>query len=169
MESFRIFLDTDVLINWLVMETDPNTRFNLWRCPYEIVELIEEGQIEGHTSLTNIFEVRFVLRGKKRYGEKKIKECMESLFRLIEIEVPDSGDMLEANRLQSEQPLDPFDSIGLSIILVKSAILVSRDDDFIRHANKLNVGVYTPEEFLAKYFPIIFERIKADLGITEEK
>ena len=169
MESFRIFLDTDVLINWLVMETDPNTRFTLWRYPYEIVELIEEGQIEGHTSLTNIFEVRFVLRRKKRYGEKKIKECIKSLFRLIEIEVPDSGDMLEANRLQSEQPLDPFDSIGLSIILVKSAILVSRDDDFIRLANKLNVEVYTPEEFLAKYFPIIFERIKADLGIAEEK
>ncbi len=166
MESFRIFLDTDVLINWLAKETDPNTGFNLWRCPYEIIELIEGGQIEGRTSLTNIFEVRFVLRRKKRYSKKKINECIESLFRVIEIEVPDSGDMLEANRLQSEQPLDPFDSIGLSIILLKSAILVSRDDDFIRLANKLNAEAYTPEEFLEKYFLSIFERIENERDNT---
>jgi hypothetical protein len=65
---------------------------------------------------------------------------------------------LEANRLQSEQPLDPFDSIGLGIILVKSAILVS-----------LNVEAYTPEEFLESYFPNVFGLIKDDLGITKEK
>ncbi len=41
MESFRIFLDTDVLINWLAKEIDPNTGFDLWRCPYAIIELIE--------------------------------------------------------------------------------------------------------------------------------
>jgi len=40
MESFRIFLDTDVIINWLAKETDPNTGFDLWRCPYEIIELL---------------------------------------------------------------------------------------------------------------------------------
>lgn len=119
MENFRIFLDTDVLINWLAKEIDPNTGYSLLRCPYEIIELIEEGQIEGHASLTNIFETRFVLRRKKIYGEKKIRECITGLFGVIKIEVPDSGDMLEANRLQSEQPLDPFDSIGLSIILAK--------------------------------------------------
>jgi len=165
MESFRIFLDTDILINWLAKEIDPNTGFNLWRCPYEIIELIERGEIEGHTSLTNIFEIRFVLRRKKKYGEKKIVECIKSLFGAIEIDVPDSGDMLEANRLQSEQPLDPFDSIGLSIILVNSAILVSRDDEFIELAKKLNVEAYTPEEFLESYFSNIFERIKNELGI----
>jgi predicted nucleic acid-binding protein len=159
MESSRIFLDTDVLINWLAKEIDPNTGFNLWRCPYEIIELIEREQIEGHTSLTNIFEIRFVLRGEKRYSEKKIRECIESLFGTVEIEVPDSGDMLEANRLQGEQPLDPFDSIGLSIILVNSAILVSRDDEFIKLTKKLNVEAYTPEEFLERYFPNALKRI----------
>ena len=71
MESFRIFLDTDVLINWLAKEIDPNTGFDLWRCPYAIIELIERREIVGHTSLTNIFEVRFVLRRKKRYSEGK--------------------------------------------------------------------------------------------------
>ena len=98
--------------------------------------------------------------GRRDIARKKIRECIESLFGAIEIEVPDSGDMLEANRLQSEQPLDPFDSIGLGIILVKSAILVSRDDEFIKLAKKLNAEAYTPEEFLERYFPNIFVRIK---------
>ncbi len=106
------------------------------------------------------------MRRKKKYSEKKIKDCIETLFGAIEIEVPDSG---EANRLQSVQPLDPFDSIGLGIILVKSAILVSRDDEFIKLAKKLNVEAYTPEEFLESYFPNVFGLIKDDLGITKEK
>jgi predicted nucleic acid-binding protein len=109
------------------------------------------------------------LRRKKRYSEEKIKDGIETLFGTIEIEVPDSGDMLEANRLQSEQPLDPFDSIGLSIILIKSAILISRDDEFIKLAKKLNVEAYTPEELLERYFPNIFGRIKDNLGIPEER
>ncbi|MCW3141645.1 MAG: hypothetical protein N2V72_05650 [Methanophagales archaeon] len=89
---------------------------------------------------------------------------MVLMFGAIEIEVPDSGDMLEANRLQSEKPLDPFDSIGLGIILVKSTILVSRDDEFIKLVKKLNAEAYTPEEFLKSYFPNIFVRIKDAMG-----
>lgn len=57
MARFRIFPDTDVLISWLAKEIDLNTGFDLWWCPYEIIELIERGEIKGHTSLTNIFEL----------------------------------------------------------------------------------------------------------------
>ncbi len=163
MKSFKVFLDTDVLINWLAKEIDTNAGFNLWKCPYEIIKLIESGQIEGCTSLTNIFEVRFILRRKKRYSEKKIRECVGSLLGAIETEVPDLGDMLEANRLQSEQPLDPFDSIGLSTIIVKSAILISRDGEFLELVKELNIEAYTPEEFLESYFPNLLEIIKDDL------
>ena len=49
-------LDTDVLISWLAKEIDPNTGLNLRQCRYEIMEWIERGEIEGHMSLTNIFE-----------------------------------------------------------------------------------------------------------------
>ena len=52
LKSFRIFLDTDVLINWLAKEIDIKTGFDLWPCPYEIIELIEKREIVGHTSLT---------------------------------------------------------------------------------------------------------------------
>ncbi|NQE45481.1 hypothetical protein C5S31_05615 [ANME-1 cluster archaeon GoMg2] len=56
MARFRIFRDTDVLINGLAQEIDRNTGFDFWRCPYESIELIEGGAIKGHTSLTHIFE-----------------------------------------------------------------------------------------------------------------
>ncbi|MEA1957389.1 MAG: antitoxin AF2212-like protein [Euryarchaeota archaeon] len=71
------------------------------------------------------------IRAKARYEDKVLKHLeelgleegeeveIETLFGAIEIEVPDSGDMLEANRLQN-----------------------------------------TPEEFLERYFPNIFVRIK---------
>lgn len=52
---------------------------------------------------------------------------------------------------------------------INSAILVSRDDEFMELAKKLNVEADTPEEFLESYFSNIFERIKDDLVITKEK
>ena len=48
---------------------------------------------------------------------------------------------------------------------INPAILVSRDDEFLELAKKLNVEAYTPEEFLERYFHNIFERIKNELGI----
>ena len=96
----------------------------------------------------------------------KIKECLESLFKAVEIDVPDSVDILEANELQSKNPLDPFDSIGLSIIRVSSAVLISRDNDFIELVRGLNVEACTPEEFLEKKFSNVFEKVKNELGET---
>jgi predicted nucleic acid-binding protein len=62
MEKSNIFLDTDVILNWLIKEVDQNTGFKLWKCPYEIMKLIEKNDIKAYTSITNIFEIRFVLR-----------------------------------------------------------------------------------------------------------
>ncbi len=41
MARFRIFRDTDVLINWLAQEIDRNTGFDLWRCPYDIFDRVK--------------------------------------------------------------------------------------------------------------------------------
>ncbi|MEX2752151.1 MAG: hypothetical protein Q6366_009730 [Candidatus Freyarchaeota archaeon] len=38
MENISVSLDTDVLINWLAKETDPNTGEELWRDPYKILK-----------------------------------------------------------------------------------------------------------------------------------
>ena len=50
MENISIFLDTDVLINWLAKEVDPNTGEELWRAPLRILKKIEVGELSGFTS-----------------------------------------------------------------------------------------------------------------------
>jgi hypothetical protein len=48
MEKSNVFLDTDVILNWLTKEVDLNTGFKLWKCPYEIMKLIENKEIIAH-------------------------------------------------------------------------------------------------------------------------
>ncbi len=164
MEKPRIFLDTDVLINWIVKEVDKNTGFKLWRCPYEIMKLVESGDVAANTALTNIFEIRFVLRRKMKFSEANIKDFISDIYKNMIIEIPDSLDMLSANKLQDEYPLDPFDAIGLSIVKsIDSVSLVSRDSDFLQLSGNINAEAYSPEKFLQLYFPEVFDGIKSDL------
>jgi hypothetical protein len=68
MESIRVFLDTDVLINWLAKETDPNTGKKLWEQPYRILKMIEKGRISGTTSLINLMEISLFSEERKSGG-----------------------------------------------------------------------------------------------------
>jgi predicted nucleic acid-binding protein len=164
MEKPKIFLDTDVLINWIVKEVDKNTGFKLWRCPYEIMKLVEVEKVIVYTALTNVFEIRFVLRRKMKFSEEKIKGFISDIYRNLSIEIPDSLDLLSANKLQDEHPLDPFDAIGLSIVhSIDSVSLISRDGDFLQLAENINTEAYFPEKFLQLYFPEVFDGVKADL------
>lgn len=164
MEKPRIFLDTDVLINWIAKEVDKNSGFKLWICPYEIMRLVETKKVTAFTAMTNVFEIRFVLRRKMKYSEVKIKGFINDVYSNVSIEIPDSMDMLSANKLQEDYTLDPFDAIGLSIIQsIDSVSLVSRDSDFMQLAESINTGVHTPEKFLQEYFPQIFNKIKTEM------
>jgi len=163
MEKSSIFLDTDVILNWLTKEEDSNTGFKLWKSPYEIMKLIDKGEIIAYSSITNVFEIRFVLRRKKKCPEIKIKNFIANLFKKINIEIPDYIDMLTANRLQDNYSLDPFDSIGLGIIqTMHKTSLISRDSDFMKITKDLGIDSYTPEKFIEVYFPDIFKEIKTD-------
>ena len=164
MEKLQIFLDTDVLINWIAQEVNKNSCFKLWKCPYEILKLVESDEIIAYTAMTNVFEIRYVLRRKMKYSDDKIKNFLNDIFNNIKIEIPDSIDMLDANKLQDENPLDPFDAIGLSIVkAINSCILVSRDSDFIRLTENSNSNACVPEKFLQLYFPELFDKIKIEL------
>ena len=99
-----------------------------------------------------------------KYENEKIKEFLTDLFGNVSIEIPDSMDMLLANKLQDDNPLDPFDAIGLSIVQsINSCILVSRDSDFIKLTEKNDTNGYVPEKFLQIYFPELFNDVKNDL------
>lgn len=152
----KVFFDTDVVINWLAKEVDPETGEKLWVAPYRIIKLLEGGEVEGYSSLINIMEIRFVLRRKKDHSEEKIRELLEEFREKFIVEVPDNLDLLEADKLQREYPLDPFDSIYFALSeIITNEILLTRDEDFqeIIEESDIKVTSMNPEQFLKTKFP----------------
>ena len=148
MEPIRILLDTDVVINWLVQETESVSEKQLWKAPYEIVKLAESKAVLGIISLTTLMEIRYLLRRKKSYATHQIEDDISRLITIFDVVIPDEINLLKANTLQAEHPLDPFDSIQLSICIgLKPITLISRDKDFIG-VSKQFIDAFAPEEFL---------------------
>lgn len=141
MAKSNIFLDTDVILNWLTKEVDQKTGFKLWKCPYELMKFVENEKIRAYTSITNLLEIRFVLRRKKKCPEIKIKNFISNLYDNINIEIPDYVDLLTANKLQDNYAFDPFDSISLGIVqsMPEESILVSRDVAFRELSTKCGI------------------------------
>lgn len=148
MEPARVLLDTDVIVNWLVRETESVTGKELWKAPYTIINLAETGKLSARISLTTLMELRFLLRRKKAYSHHKIEEDLTALTSVVDVIIPDEMSLIKANLLQEKHPLDPFDAMHLSICIgMESAILVSRDRDFIKVARH-HVTAMNPEEFI---------------------
>ena len=152
MENISVFLDTDVLINWLVKEVDPNTGEELWRAPLRILKEIEIGELSGFTSIINLMEIIFVLRRKKRWKDEKI---ISTIGRIREIPnfsvlIPTEADMISAYSIQTAFALDPFNSIYYSISRRRIDYIISRDSDFISIVNTAEKKpvAFTPERFL---------------------
>jgi len=152
MENISVFLDTDVLINWLAKEVDPNTGEELWRAPLRILKEIEVGELSGFTSIINLMEIIFVLRRKKRWKDEKI---ISTIGRIREIPnfsvlIPTEADMISAYSIQTVFALDPFNSIYYSISRRRIDYIISRDSDFISIVNNAEkrLVAFTPERFL---------------------
>jgi predicted nucleic acid-binding protein len=152
MGSIDVFLDSDVLLNWLCREVDPNSQFELWKAPYEIIKGIEEDRIKGRTSLVNLMEIRFVLRRKKKWAEEEITDTFARIQGMSELTVivPQGKDMISAFNLQAQMKLDPFDALYLGMS-EECAHIVTRDRDFMDIANSVKRGfALSPEDFLEK-------------------
>ena len=148
MEPARVLLDTDVIVNWLVRETESVTGKELWKAPYAIIKLAESGDVSARISLTTLMELRFLFRRKKSYPHNKIEEDLATLTSVVDMLIPDEISLVKANLLQEKYPLDPFDAIHLSLCIgMESAILISRDKDFIKVARH-HVAAMNPEEFI---------------------
>lgn len=144
----NILLDTDVVVNWLLQETETASGRELWKSPYELVKRTENGSVSGMISLTTLMEIRFLLRRKKSYTIPQIEHDISKLSSIFEVTIPDEINLLKANTLQAEHLLDPFDSIHLALCIgIKPITLVSRDKDFIKIAKKF-IAAATPEEIL---------------------
>ena len=148
MEHSRVLLDTDVIVNWLIQETETISNKELWKAPYEIIKLIEAKDLFGIISLTTLLEIRFLLRRKKKYTFHQVEADIRKLTSILDVVIPDEITLLKANALQIDLPLDPFDAICLAISIGASPIvLLSRDKDFIQ-ISKQFLGAMTPEDFL---------------------
>ena len=143
-----VILDTDVLVNWLAMETEPLTQRKLWAAPLRIIESMEAKEIRGYVSLTSILEIRFLLKRKFKRSANDVNEDVALISGLFDILVPDRMELLRANKLQEEYSLDPFDAILLATTFsLPSAILISRDSKFLAIAARLTEAML-PEKFL---------------------
>ena len=70
-------------------------------------------------------------------SKEKIESYIKKLLGLLEIVIPDEIALLKANELQTNELLDPFDSILLvTAISIKPFSLVSRDKSFTKIASK---------------------------------
>jgi len=154
MAATRVFLDTDVLINWLAKETEPGTRRALWKAPYQILKKIEAGKFTGCTTLLNLMEIIFVLRRKKRWGERDIVSAISKLQRIpnLTVLVPTEADVIVAYNLQSTFLLGPFDALYYAMMRTTADFLVSRDRDLlaaVNQAERREVAL-TPEDLLQR-------------------
>lgn len=148
MDTPRVLLDTDVVINWLVQEVETVSGKELWKAPYEIVRRAEKKAITAFISLTTLMEVRYLLRRKKTFVSRQVEEDLNTITSVIDVIIPDEISLLKANTLQAEHPLDPFDAIHLSLCMgLEPVTLVSRDGDFINIAKKF-IAALAPEEFI---------------------
>lgn len=150
--QITVILDTDVVTNWLIKEIETATKRKLWKMPHKIISLIENRKLKGIITLTTLLEIRFLLRRKKKYNERQIEEFINDITDILEIAIPDEISLLEANKLQSENTLDPFDAISLGLcIILKPSVFISRDSEFLKIASQF-ITALTPEKFAESFF-----------------
>ncbi|MCK4859565.1 MAG: PIN domain-containing protein [Candidatus Omnitrophica bacterium] len=146
-----VLLDTDVVVNWLIKEVESQTAKELWKSPYKIISFIEDRKLRGLICLTTLLEIRFLLRRKRNFTDQQIENFINEITGIFEVVVPDEISLLEANKLQSKERLDPFDTILLAVSIVSEFnVLISRDRSFLKIAS-FHISVYTPEDFLKQY------------------
>jgi PIN domain nuclease of toxin-antitoxin system len=140
-------IDSDVIINWLSQETETITGNPLWMAPAAILELGERKLILNHVSLCSFLEIRYVLRRKEKRDARQINSDLRAFESIVYRLTPDEEELHEADRLQEEHALDPFDSILLAQAVRKQTSLISRDLKFVNIASHY-VPAMTPEQYI---------------------
>jgi PIN domain nuclease of toxin-antitoxin system len=143
----KLILDSDVLINWLTLEEETTSGRKLWVAPAAILELGERKHATIFLSLLSFFEVRYVMRRKKSIDLREVENDLRLLGSIVSVQTPTAGDLLQANQLQSEHPLDPFDSVLLSQSISLKGIMITRDSKLLQIAGRF-IPCFTPEQYI---------------------
>ena len=143
-----IFLDTDVLINWLVHEKESRTDKPLWPSVEKILLNIQDKKLRGATSILSIMEIRTFLgretKANKAYTEREVSKINS----LLSILVPNDITILLANQIQVKTGLTVIDAIQVAIVQENlPSTLITRDNELLTTA-KTFIPAATPEELL---------------------
>ncbi|MGB9987621.1 type II toxin-antitoxin system VapC family toxin [Salarchaeum japonicum] len=119
----RVFLDTNVFIAAVADEATHGA---------SAVEILDS-EHELVNSLLNVMELRAVLTKKHAVEAKRAREIEDEVRSGIEVVVPDSEDVLDANELQQETLLYPMDCLILACAEGCGATLVSFDNELVEN------------------------------------
>lgn len=142
----KVFLDTDIFLNWLFKEEDPKTGFKLWKAPHSIIKKVEKNKLEGFTSIFVLMELRTILSRKKRWKKEKIIKLERDIKRDFEILLSDLIDILESAELQLKEWTTPVDTINILLASkVPEITFIARDREVLEKASKY-VEAVKPEK-----------------------
>jgi predicted nucleic acid-binding protein len=127
-----LVIDTNVLVAATVGETE---RGSLAR------EFLDEHE-DLATTLLSVMEFRTVLTKKKRFEQERVEELIDGLFDRMDVYGPETGDLIEAYRLQEETLLYPIDCVLLATARGVGGRLVTFDGELLEN------GAVSPEEFV---------------------
>jgi len=116
-----LFLDTNVIIASLIDEPERGET---------ATELLNANH-DFCTSLINIMELRTVLAKKKRMEMERVEEIEHEVVKSVNLLVPDTSDIMEANKIQHDTLLYPLDSFILACAKQRDAELVSFDSEIL--------------------------------------
>ncbi|WP_010477447.1 PIN domain-containing protein [Thermococcus zilligii] len=140
----RVYLDTNVLLNVWFKEENPKTGEKLWNAPLQILELVENGKIEGVVSIFTLMESVQVFK-RNKLDPERVKE-IEDVG--IEVYIPNELTLIDAFSFQLKLGTDPYDSVALASALASGCdVLITRDEDFRKKAEE-QIRILSPEEFL---------------------
>lgn len=143
-----IFLDTDVLINWLTHEKESRTGKPLWPAIEKILLTVQSKKLRGATSIISIMELRSFLSRDKKIAKALIEEEITKINSLLNILIPNDITILLASQIQSEANLTPIDAIQVALAYENLPVtFVSRDKELLL-TSKNFVSAVTPEELL---------------------
>jgi len=134
--SFSIFIDTDVIIDFLI-DRQPHAVSSS-----KIFELCENEIIEIFTSSLCINNVHYIIR--RAIGEKKAREVITELLELIQVLRVNKADIL--NALKSDFK-DFEDAIQHSVAVNEKSIksIITRNT---RDYRKSKMSVFAPDTFI---------------------
>ena len=121
-----VLLDTNVLVAAVTHDTERSET---------AIDVLNDAT-DPVVSILSLVELRSVLAKKKRIERDRIDRIETRITARATITVPDAGDIMAANRLQSETLLYPMDAFILTAADTIGATLLTFDREHLEHGGR---------------------------------